>query len=244
LPRKSLRWSRRGRRTVLFIVIAAVAWGGFTVWGQHLGGALAGALTSPGPKASHSVKVSKPRAKKAQYPAVAIAPHTAVGPNFNWNAPSDGPYPSIPQGADLWIDASLSAQRVYIMNGQNVIYTMITSSGIPGSSATDTPTGTYHIQNRGTWFYSSRFQEGAEYWVSWSGWGDYLFHSVPMNSQEQVIPSVAAKLGVPASHGCFHLTIPDAKWIYDNIPEGTRVVIQSGVNAVVTASIAGSPAAR
>ena len=33
-------------------------------------------------------------------------------------------------------------------------------------------------------------------------------------------------LGRKASHGCIRLKIDDAKWIYDNCPYGTTVVIQ------------------
>lgn len=150
--------------------------------------------------------------------------HTAVGASFNWVQPTGGLYPSIKNDHSLWIHASLSQQRIYTMNGNSLIYTMITSSGIPNAKDY-TPTGTYYIQNRGLWFYNSEDQEGAQYWVSWKGWGDYLFHTVPMNAEQQVIPSVAEELGVPASHGCFHLTIDDAKWIYDHIPMGAKVVI-------------------
>ena len=34
------------------------------------------------------------------------------------------------------------------------------------------------------------------------------------------------KLGRRASHGCIRLTVEDAKWIYDNCPAGTTVIIQ------------------
>ncbi len=27
------------------------------------------------------------------------------------------------------------------------------------------------IQNRGTWFYSQKYEQGAKYWVSFRGWG-------------------------------------------------------------------------
>ena len=33
------------------------------------------------------------------------------------------------------------------------------------------------------------------------------------------------RLGINASHGCIRLTLTNAKWIYDNIPRGTKVVI-------------------
>jgi lipoprotein-anchoring transpeptidase ErfK/SrfK len=153
-----------------------------------------------------------------------LPPNTPVGPKFDWTSPTGGPYPNLKRYHNIWIDASLSTQRIHIMSGNKVIYTMITSSGLDGPD-TYTPTGTYYVQNRGTWFYAPRFKEGAEYWVSWKGWGDYLFHTVPMDIHRHVIAADAAKLGVKDSHGCFHLTISDAKWIYENIPKGTKVVI-------------------
>ena len=33
------------------------------------------------------------------------------------------------------------------------------------------------------------------------------------------------RLGMHLSHGCVRLDIDNAKWIYDNIPYGTKVVI-------------------
>lgn len=33
------------------------------------------------------------------------------------------------------------------------------------------------------------------------------------------------RLGINASHGCVRLAIDDAKWIYDNIPSKTKVVV-------------------
>ena len=37
-----------------------------------------------------------------------------------------------------------------------------------------------------------------------------------------------AKLGrTQGSHGCIRLSVPDSKWIMDNIPNGTKVVIKN-----------------
>ena len=33
------------------------------------------------------------------------------------------------------------------------------------------------------------------------------------------------RTGIPLSHGCVRLEIQYAKWIYDNIPSGTKVVV-------------------
>ncbi|MFT8872816.1 MAG: L,D-transpeptidase [Sporolactobacillus sp.] len=144
----------------------------------------------------------------------------------NWDAPSGGTYPALATGESVWLDVSVAKQRLYVKNGNTVVYTMVISSGLDTNPDTTTPTGTYYIQaERGMWFYSSKYQMGAEYWVSWKNHGEFLFHSVPMDKNRNVIPADAAKLGQKDSHGCIHLTVPDAKWIYDNIPLNTKVVI-------------------
>ena len=33
------------------------------------------------------------------------------------------------------------------------------------------------------------------------------------------------RLGMGISHGCVRLALADAKWIYDTIPSGTKVVV-------------------
>lgn len=68
-------------------------------------------------------------------------------------------------------------------------------------------------------------------------WGQYsthivggiYFHSVSSgdcaNYKTTVPVGSYYRLGNPASHGCVRLLVGDAKWIYDNIPKGTLVVI-------------------
>ena len=67
-------------------------------------------------------------------------------------------------------------------------------------------------------------------------WGQYasrivggiLFHSVYYYENRNPATLATAqynKLGKAASHGCIRLTVEDAKWIYDNCPTGTTVVI-------------------
>lgn len=146
---------------------------------------------------------------------------------IDWNAPSGGPYPKLKKGQDIWLDVSKKDQKVYVKDGDKTIYTMIASTGLDKNPDTTTPTGTFHIQaERGEWFYSPKYKEGAKYWVSWKNHGEFLFHSVPMDKNQHVITADAKKLGQKDSHGCIHLTVPDAKWIYDNIPYNTKVVIR------------------
>ncbi len=56
-----------------------------------------------------------------------------------------------------------------------------------------------------------------------------LFHSVPYKTQSKSNLEYWEydKLGTKASAGCIRLTVQDAKWIYDNIPAGTKVEFYS-----------------
>lgn len=158
-----------------------------------------------------------------------LDPVTIDGVHLRYNPyrPSDGPYPILTAHDHVWIDVSLSQELVYLFNGNHLLYTMITSSGIGSQPDRSSPLGVFHIQSeRGAWFYAPQYQMGGKYWVSWHEHGVFLFHSVPFSKNKRLLLHVAAKLGHPASEGCFHLTIPDAKWFYTNIPYHTTVVVE------------------
>lgn len=112
-------------------------------------------------------------------------------------------------------------------NGEE-IRKMICLTGLP-TRDNATPNGRYVIDKtgtkRGTWFFSNYFQEGASYWVGFIG-GLYLFHSVPMDKDKQILEDQLALLGQPASHGCVRLSVADAKWFYENIPSGSILYIE------------------
>ncbi|RSX53519.1 peptidase [Bifidobacterium goeldii] len=144
-----------------------------------------------------------------------------AAPQPQWMRPSEGAYPSLANVPGLNIEVSLGAQRVYVKSGSNTIYTMIASTGTNNT----TPRGIFHVQNRGMNFYNPSEGMGANYWVSWKDWGVYLFHSVPTDANGNYIVSEANKLGHPASHGCVRLSIPDAKWLYEQLPSGVQVHI-------------------
>lgn len=151
---------------------------------------------------------------------------STMAEQVNWLLPTGGPYPIIEQNDPIWIQVSKEKQRVYIMEGNKIIYTMVCSTGLDTNPDTSTPVGTFNIQQeRGLAFYNASEKEGAKYWVSWKNHGEFLFHSVATDKSGNVIPSEAMKLGHKASHGCIRLAIPDAKWIYENIRYNTKVVI-------------------
>lgn len=133
-------------------------------------------------------------------------------------------YPNPADHPHMWILVSKRQQRVYLIDHGKVLYRMYASTG---SGQEKTPSGIYHIQaERGLSFYNAKSGEGAKYWVSWKNHGEYLFHSVPTDAHGKYLISEADKLGkTAASHGCVRLSVPDARWFYQNIPQNTRVVI-------------------
>ncbi|MFX3617608.1 MAG: L,D-transpeptidase [Sporolactobacillus sp.] len=176
--------------------------------------------TEPNP-APQQHTVSK-AVKKDKPPVTKKKPSKPI----HWNQPSGGTYPKLQKNEAIQLDVSVKNQRVYVKDGDHTLYTMVISTGLDTKPQNSTPTGTYHIQGeRGKWFYAPRYKEGAEYWVSWKNHGEFLFHSVPMDQNKKVIDADAKRLGHKDSHGCIHLTVPDAKWIYENIPFNTKVVI-------------------
>jgi lipoprotein-anchoring transpeptidase ErfK/SrfK len=132
-----------------------------------------------------------------------------------------GPKKQYYQAKPFKIDVSIGEQKVRIYKDNDVLQEFTVSTG----SDNCTPLGTFTIQTKGEWFFSEKYQQGGKWWVRFKG--DYLFHSVPMDREQNIIPEEAAKLGTPCSHGCIRLEVEDTKWIYDNIPTGTPVFIHN-----------------
>lgn len=88
-----------------------------------------------------------------------------------------------------------------------------------GASSTPTVRGVFTVGSRGL-----VFGDGYSCWYWTQIYGAYLFHSVLYypGSQSNIMDG---RIGINASHGCVRLEIGNAKWIYDNIPSGTKVVI-------------------
>ena len=117
---------------------------------------------------------------------------------------------------------NLDKQITYIYEGSNNNWNLIkefpSSTGIEGK---ETPKGIFSVTNRGEWFFSDEFQQGGKYWVQFMG--DYLFHSLPFDETQSNILDYT--IGEPSSHGCIRLKVEDAKWLYDNIANDTKIII-------------------
>lgn len=96
------------------------------------------------------------------------------------------------------------------------VYYWDCTTGAPG---TPTVKGTFRVGSKGYYFDSG---SSRCYWYT-QFYGNYLFHSVLYSKYNGSL--VDGRLGMSLSHGCVRLDINNAKWIYDNIPTGTTVVV-------------------
>lgn len=88
----------------------------------------------------------------------------------------------------------------------------------PGAPSTPTVTGEFTVYGKG---YS--FGNGYTCYYYTQFYGDYLFHSVLY--YQNTFRVMDGRLGQHLSHGCVRLDIDNAKWMYDNIPYGTKAII-------------------
>ena len=95
-----------------------------------------------------------------------------------------------------------------------------------GAPSTPTPQGTFQGSGKagGRWYYFKDFNCYAQY--AWRIQGGILFHSVTYSRPSEDSGGSTRSLGRAESHGCVRLTVSDAKWIYDNCPAGTTVVVR------------------
>ncbi|OFW64943.1 MAG: hypothetical protein A2Z35_05035 [Actinobacteria bacterium RBG_19FT_COMBO_36_27] len=118
------------------------------------------------------------------------------------------------------IDVDLLAQKVFVYYKDKIIKTMICSGG---TVEKPTPPGEFTTTEKGYWFWNSTYNMGAFYWIRFKG--EYLFHSVPIDKNYEILQEEYEKLGTPASHGCIRLAPEDAEWLYEMLPLGVKVVI-------------------
>lgn len=130
---------------------------------------------------------------------------------------------NIESSTSYLINVNIKNQKTYIYKGKadnwQLIKTCPCSTGIAGD---DTPSGSFSIKEKGDWFFSEKYAQGGKYWSQITG--DILFHSIPFAKDKTTVLDYT--LNKPSSHGCIRLSIEDSKWIYNNIPKGSKVLIK------------------
>lgn len=100
-----------------------------------------------------------------------------------------------------------------------------------GKLSTPTPTGVFTLGYKKRWL--RMINDGEVSYGQYTGLIDnkeqIYFHSVPYDvpRKDSQFTEDFNALGTNASLGCIRLSVIDAKWIYDNIPEGTKIEIYS-----------------
>ena len=94
-----------------------------------------------------------------------------------------------------------------------------------GKSSTPTITGEFSIPSKYPRSHPYFDSGSARCWYPTRIHGGYLFHSVLYYQTGSPSRIMDPTLGRGVSHGCVRLALNNAKWIYDNIPIGTKVVI-------------------
>lgn len=136
--------------------------------------------------------------------------------------------PPKPSPYFIEVDVANQVTKVYTRddNGDfTVLYrTFICSTGTKGFPST---LGTFTLtERRALWAQFPKWGGGtAQYWTQINE--SIAFHSVMYEDYDPMKLKTGSfrALGTRASHGCIRLTVPDAKWIYNNCIAGTQVWI-------------------
>lgn len=118
----------------------------------------------------------------------------------------------------IWVD--LKSFKVNIFTGTTNNWKIVHSYLCTiGKKATPTPKGTYTVGVKGLYF---GVNKGYKCWYYTQFKGNYLFHSIIYNLDGSIKDG---RLGMALSDGCIRLDKVNAKWIFDNVLEGSKVLI-------------------
>ena len=142
-----------------------------------------------------------------------------------------------------WIGVDVQNQRttIYRTSDNSVVHRWLCTTG---ASGTPTPQGTFYLpaasgSERKEWFaFTATY---VKYAVRYTR--RLYFHSVLFKKKDDnaMKLSTLRQLGKRGSAGCIRLEVQHAKWICDNCPTGTMVVIHKGVDDPrITAILGGS----
>lgn len=122
---------------------------------------------------------------------------------------------------DYLIYVDKSSYKVNIFKGRkNNYYNIKSYLCTIGKKSTPTPQGNFKVGIKGLYF---GVNKGYKCWYYTSFKGNYLFHSIIYNLDGSVRDG---RLGMKLSDGCIRLKKENAKYIYDNIPQNTAVIIK------------------
>lgn len=125
------------------------------------------------------------------------------------------------------IRVNVATNTVTVYRGQVAVKAFACSCGEREGS---TPLGNYQLKDKLRWH-----ELVGPTWGQWCSHitGDILFHSLPYYTKcdnFSLDPHDYNQMGTSASHGCVRLTAANAKYIFDNCPIGTQVILFAGTS--------------
>lgn len=116
-----------------------------------------------------------------------------------------------------------TTKQVGVFTGQKGSYSLVKQFPCAtGAMRSPTPNGVYNMGARGLYFNTGT---RGRCWYYTQIRGNYLFHSQIYDRQNRPVNIIDGAMGAAVSHGCIRLYLNDAKWLYDNMPSGTTIVI-------------------
>jgi lipoprotein-anchoring transpeptidase ErfK/SrfK len=176
-------------------------------------------LTQTGKADAKTIKeLSKQTTEKTKY----IPPKDIDYTYINWDINKFVNENEIRSYTDYLLVTCIENKITYVFKGSVGNYELIDSFYCSvGSKQNPTKQGQFRVGVKGTSFGQDRgFQ--AKYFTQIDG--NYLYHSVIYNKEGTSV--VDGSLGDSVSHGCIRLATENAKWIYDNVPENSTIIVK------------------
>ena len=90
-----------------------------------------------------------------------------------------------------------------------------------GAPGTSTPSGVFNLGTKLLYFDSGT----CRCWYASQVTGSIYLHSVLYFQTGSPSRIMDGRLGMSISHGCIRMELSNAKWIWDNVPAGTTIVV-------------------
>jgi tetratricopeptide (TPR) repeat protein len=118
------------------------------------------------------------------------------------------------------IEVNISEQRMYVWEGETLIYKWVCSTGEPGRN---TATGRFAILDKIPEAWASTWRLRMPYWMGiyWAGSLENGIHALPINPNGTRLWE--GYLGSRVSYGCIILSTENARTLYNWAPIGTPV---------------------
>jgi len=156
------------------------------------------------------------RANHIRHPALIYAGQELVLPGVRPGVSGR----AVPRGAKR-IEIDVSEQRMYVWEGDTLIWEWPVSTGLPGYP---TRYGTFHVLDKIPMAYSRPWKLWMPHWLGiyWAGSTENGIHSLPIINGKKLW---AGYLGRPISYGCIVVSTEAGQLLFDWADIGTKVVI-------------------